>query len=115
MAWSVLQSNSATQATAATTFTATYSGNLTSGTVLLAAVTVSGARTISSVKDGAANSFTLIATVNLNNSSTRGVLSLYAIATPSGDVGTKPTITATLSSSTDGSIWIAEVSGIQTA
>lgn len=113
MAWSVLQSNSATQATAATTFAVTYSNNLASGNILLAAVTVSGARTISSVKDTAANSFTLIGTVNLNNSSTRGVLSLYAIATPSGDVGTKPTITATLSTSTDGSIWIAEVSGIQ--
>lgn len=113
MSWSVLQSNSTAQTPAATTFAATYSSNLGSGNVLLAAVSLSGARTISSVKDGANNSFTLIGTVNLNNSSSQGVCALYALATPSGDVGIKPTITATLSSSTVGSIWIAEVSGIQ--
>lgn len=114
MSWSVLQSNSFTQTTTASTWSVTYTSNVSSGTVLLFAVGQSNAATINSVKDGSNNSFTQIGLVNLNNSSAHGACALYALATPAGDVGTKPTITITFSAATVlGSIWIGEVSGIQ--
>jgi len=114
VSWSVLQSNSNTVTAASNTWTLSYTtANLTAGTVLLFAVGQSGAGTINSVQDGALNNFSLIKVVNLGNNNSHGECALYAVATPSGDVGTKPTITIKFSSSVVGSLWIAEVSGIQ--
>src|SRR5208282_1988458 len=93
MAWSLLQSVGATNGPPCTaTFT---TANLTSGTKLIAAVAAdnSSAQTISSVKDGAGNSMTALGSVALTDGF--GVVALFAMDTPAGDAGTKPTITAT--------------------
>jgi hypothetical protein len=118
VAWSVLQSNSATDSTANQgSFGCTYTtANLSAGTKLIAAVEISGSASAvtSSVKDGALNSFTKIFSVNLNNTAGDGELSLWAIDTPAGDVGSKPTITATFSTATEQgcNVLIQEVSGL---
>jgi len=108
MAWSVLQSAGGASDTAPS---ATYTGNVSSGTKLIAAVTCFDATT-TAVKDGALNSFTKLASVLLNNSTAAGELSLWAIDTPAGDVGTKPVITPTLSAGTVAGVVIQEVSGL---
>jgi hypothetical protein len=112
VAWSVLQSNSNGVGTGSTV-SAAYTGNLTSGTKLIAVVTVY-TTTTSTVKDGAGNSFTKLAAAALNNStSANGELSLWAMDTPAGDAGAQPTITATPVSATGFyAILIQEVSGL---
>src|SRR5580704_16424705 len=115
MAWSVLQSASTAATGNSGTQSATFTtANLSSGTKLIAAVACSAnGLTVSSVKDGAGNSFTSLATVSFNNAASNGQLSLWAIDTPAGDAGTKPTITATLTASTtETSLLIQEVSGL---
>lgn len=109
MAWSVLQSASLAK-TGGTTTAVAFGTNLSSGTKIIVATVVSGNTTVASVKDGAGNSATLIA------SKVSGVVAsayLYAMDTPAGDVGTTPTITVTWNASTPATaILIQEVSGL---
>jgi len=109
MAWSVLQSNGASNDTfGGAGPNVAYLSNLSAGTKLIAVVT--GGSVVSSVKDGALNSFTKIISLGLNGNTANGESSVWAMDTPAGDVGTKPTITATEAPS--GSIVIQEVSGL---
>ena len=114
MAWSWLQSASNT-GTGVSSIAATFTtANLTSGTKLIAVVGNDQggvSATTSTVKDGAGNSFTKLATIQ---GSTGGPVevTLWAIDTPAGDAGTKPTITATFSAASGGSILVQEVSGL---
>lgn len=115
MAWSVLQSAGGTSSAGVTSFGVAYStANLSAGTKLIAAVSVSagGGGTTSTVKDGAGNSFTkLLAQATGAVAET----SLWAIDVPAGDVGSKPTITATISSGNGVfGIVVQEVSGLAT-
>jgi hypothetical protein len=117
VAWSVLQSSSAVDNTANQgSFHCTYTANLTAGSKMIAAVEISGSATAvtSTVKDGGGNSFTKIFSVNLNNTSGDGELSLWAMDTPAADVGTKPVITATFSTATEQGcvVFIQEVAGL---
>lgn len=118
MAWSWLQSASG-QSGSGTTVSASFTtANLSSGSTLIAAVSGAGIGSsgTTSVKDGALNAFIEIGSVFLNNSTGNGQLSLWALNTPSGDVGTTPTITATAGASSTGySILVQEVSGLVTA
>lgn len=104
MSWSHLQSNSAANASC------TYTSNLSAGTKLIAVTTVF-ATTCPSVKDGANNSFTKLASVLMNNNSGKGEVALWAMDTPAGDVGTTPTITQGSGSSFT-TLLIQEVSGL---
>lgn len=114
MAWSVVQSVSHNDASGAVTVAATFTtANLTSGTKLIAAVaTDTGASpTVSQVSDGT-NNFTKILEQAVGGSA--GTVSLWVLDTPSGDVGTKPTITATTNVTSASSILVQEVSGLVT-
>ena len=112
MSWSVLQSKSHT-AIASATVAATFGTNLTSGTKLIAVVSTSGGSNAdpSSVQDGSGNTFTKVASVTR---ATALNLWLGYLDTPAGDVGTTPTITATVAGggSDDASILVQEVSGL---
>lgn len=112
MAWSHIQS-AGTVATSITTLSKAYASNLSSGSKLIV-ITCPFKQTTTSVKDAANNSFTKIAAIGLDNSTASfGELSVWALDTPAGDVGSAPTITATYSASTPGStIVIQEVSGL---
>jgi hypothetical protein len=109
MGWSRVQS--VASVTGFGSATATYTTNLTAGSKLIA---VCGAQdsgfTTTSVKDGAGNSFTKLASQGMGG--TRGELSVWAIDTPSGDVGTKPVITMTASGGTNSVVEIQEVTGL---
>ena len=111
MAWSLLQSAGATNGPPCTvTFT---TANLTSGSKLIAAVSAdnSSAQTIASVKDGAGNAMTNLARIALTDGT--GTVELWAMDTPAGDAGTKPTITATGGSGTEVcGVLACEVSGL---
>lgn len=115
MAYSVLQSVSVSNTVSSNTLALAYStANLTSGTKLLAAIAFAGTSTqhVISVKDGAGNTFTQVVEQAL---STNGYTYLFAIDTPAGDVGTKPTITATWTvgqNITDKAMLLQEVSGL---
>jgi hypothetical protein len=116
MAWSHLQSANYTQAgggSTATTAFAQYSSNLTSGSKLIALVSigVAASQTINSVKDANSNSFTLIKDTGFG---TNLRMALFALDTPAADVGTKPVITATTSGGGGISLMIQEVSGLAT-
>jgi hypothetical protein len=109
MPWNRLQS--ASHSASATTNPVTYPGKVQSGTKLIALVST-GAASITSVKDGAGNTFTALATIH---GSTGGsvTVGLYALDTPAGDVGTTPTITATVpATGDDQSILVQEVAGL---
>jgi len=116
MAWSVLQSvGTASSGSTSTTIAATYTTNLTSGTKLIAWISwnnVGGSNTINSVQDASANALTQCAYLNDTTHAAGGAL--YAMDTPAGDVGAKPTITCTFSSAFIASIVILEVSGLVT-
>ena len=108
MAWSVLQSASLGSAGGAVTTAAkAYSSNLSAGSTLLAAVSLSGGTAVTSVKDTAGNSFVLINAPTVNAQCT----ALYALNTPAGDVGATTTVTATFASA-EASILILEVAGL---
>lgn len=109
MGWSVLQSNgTATDSMP----TSAYSSNLTAGTKLIAVVTV-GNGTTTAVQDNSSNAFTKIAAIGLNNNTGTGEISLWAVDTPAGDVGTKPTISITRGTNNGGNaLVIQEVSGL---
>ena len=108
MAWSRIQSaKTAATTTGATTVAATFGTNLSSGTKIIAAVALPYG-TVTGVSDGT-NPLTLIGRKTVTNLLD---VSLWAMDTPSGDAGAKPTITATLTNTTQGSMVIQEVSGL---
>jgi hypothetical protein len=106
MAWTRIQSAEA--GFFGTAVTATYGTNVSSGTKLIAYVTSGFSDAPTSVKDAAANAFTLLGSV----ATAAGSVWLYARDTPAGDVGTKPAITATFPSSNGQAILVQEVSGL---
>jgi hypothetical protein len=115
VAWSVLQSASTAPVNPipGTTVTVTYGTNLSSGSKLIAWVTISSSSTNDavSVKDGSGNSFTQ---VGLTLASGLNQMSVWVLDTPAGDVGTKPVITLTVghSGADAGGILVQEVSGL---
>lgn len=111
MAWSVLQSGG----TASDGMpTVTYSSNLSAGTKLIAVVTV-GDGTTTAVQDNSSNAFTKVAAIGLNNATSTGEVSLWAVDTPAGDVGTKPTISISRGTNNGGNaLVVQEVSGLAT-
>jgi hypothetical protein len=112
MPWSVLQSwsNTNTSGNVAVTF---VTANLSAGTKILAWVSVSASAspqtTVSAVKDGALNAWTQLAVASDNAAD---ALYLFALDTPAGDAGTKPTITATIGTNFGSTILVQEVSGL---
>lgn len=115
MSWSVLQSaGSAASASTGSKSLAFSTANLSSGSKIIVAVSVSmlahATATVASVDDGNSNNLTLI---GRKTSGTNTDVSLWAMDTPAGDVGTKPTMTVTLSGSNgEISMVIMEVSGL---
>ena len=110
MAWSRIQS--AKGSGFGTTAAATFTANVSSGTKIIAVVGSSWRDPPTSVTDGASNSWTLLGShIPASNG---GSCWLYALDTPAGDVGTKPTLTVTFPSSNGQSIVIQEVSGLAT-
>lgn len=109
MSWSVLQSASASAS--ANTVAATFStANISAGSKIIAVVSVgaTGAPAVTSVKDAALNTWTQVGTAAQANARIYG----FALDAPAGDVGTKPTLTATSSSTPGLGIVIQEVSGL---
>ena len=104
MAWSFVQSIGS--AALASSHGVTFANNVASGNKIIVVVTVASsstsAVTTSSVKDGASNSWTAIANEPFTDTQTgdKGNVSIWALDVPAGDVGTKPTITATGGSGT---------------
>jgi hypothetical protein len=111
MAWSVLQSASNTLdgSSIGATFT---TANLSAGSKIIAYCTGGGAGVpaISTVKDGGGTSWTQIGAASGGNARAY----IYALDVPAGDVGTKPTITATWAGAAGLGIVIQEVSGLVT-
>ena len=114
MAWSVLQEAKAASQPSSGNNVATFStANLTAGTKLVAWISISssaGTDPVTSIKDGAGNTFTkgwFKETV-----ATNCWVEMYFLDTPAGDVGTKPTITATLTTNFGSAMIIQEVSGL---
>jgi hypothetical protein len=111
MGWSRLQSASKTATGTSTSQTVTYGSNLSSGTKLIVAVSCSGNNTGTTFACSVGgNAMTLVAT-----HSTAGLLfaGLYALDTPAGLVGTKPTVTFTESGGVcEISMMCQEVSGL---
>lgn len=113
MSWAIVQSAFSTTGTGTGALSGTYSSNVSSGTKLIAVIGHDGGSIPTmSVADGSSNAMTLITRVN-EGASSRASVSLWAMDTPAGDVGTKPTITCTFGGNTpDASILIQEVSGL---
>jgi hypothetical protein len=114
-AWSHIQAASGAQISGATLGVAYTTANLTSGTKLIAVTACAGtaASTTAAVKDAALNAMTKLASVSGIGSTTNLEVALWAMDTPAGDVGTKPTLTATLSNSAGSSgMVIQEVAGL---
>lgn len=111
MSWTRLQTVASTPGSAGTTV-ATYTSNVSSGSKLIAYVSndTSGTGSITSVKDGAGNTMTQLALIDYPG--TQGSLGVYAMDTPAGDVGTKPTITATFGTTFGNVELLEEVSGL---
>jgi hypothetical protein len=118
VAWSHLQAtgaNSAGGTSIATTFT---TANLSSGSKLIALVGVGSGSSLTpgctGVSDGT-NNFTQIASNTSNAGGVGFYLGLWVLDTPAGDVGTKPTITATVTGAATSAglgIVVQEVSGL---
>lgn len=116
MAWSVLQSTSvAANGTGALSQAVAYTSNVSSGTKLIAVVSVSAAITsggFTGIQDGSGNQMTRVAFIEASSGGSE-CLVVYAMDTPAGDVGTKPTLTASWTTTTaDASMLIMEVSGL---
>lgn len=109
MAWSRLQSATNVTDSSATCAVAFSTANVQAGSKILAAVSAFNAAT-TSVKDGAGNNWTQIGVRALSSCN----ISLWALDTPAGDVGTKPTITATATGAGAVGLVIQEVSGLLT-
>jgi hypothetical protein len=113
MAWSVLQSNLG--ALDPGVISQTYLNNVVSGSKLIAYITCGGGNNpeVTAIKDGALNAMTKLVSVFNNADQASGELSIWAMDTPSGDVGTKPTLTATATGGNQSySLVIQEVSGL---
>ena len=113
MAWGFVQSNSGFTASNGSLAVSYTTANVQAGNKLVVAVVLSAgtAQTVTSVKDGALNAFTQVA----HGTGTVGgfcTLDVWAIDVPAGDIGTKPTITAQASASTDMSVLVQEWSGL---
>jgi hypothetical protein len=112
VAWSVLQS--AGNTTSSGNGTATYGTNLSSGSVMVAVLGIdinSSTDPVTSIKDTAGNSFTKLTGAQTADDSW---VEMAYLATPAGDVGTKPTITTITTFTNFGiSTVLVEVSGIQ--
>ena len=120
MAWSVLQSASFGAGSNVSSVSVTMGSNCSSGTKLIAYVSIveNNGFDVGSVKDGASNAFTKIASVTAigppgNNNDLYGT-EIWVLDTPAGDVGIKPTITATWASADSAgmSMLVQEVSGL---
>jgi Putative Ig domain len=113
MSWTHLQSAS-NDNNSATSVSVTLTSNVSSGSKLIVAVAgwINAPGTVTaSVKDGAGNSWTKLTSEEFGDN--EGELSFWALDTPSGDVGTTPTITATAVSGTPAwGILVQEVSGL---
>jgi hypothetical protein len=117
VAWAFVQSIGS--AALSSSHGVTFASNVSAGNKIIVAVTVANsstsAVTTSSVKDGAGNSWTQISNEALTDTQTgdKGNVSLWALDVPAGDVGTKPTITATGGSGTEVcGVLACEVSGL---
>ena len=109
MSWSRVQSNSGSSSPA-TSVTVSYTSNVSAGNKLIALVSSDlGSGSITSVKDGAGNSFTQVASAAI---AAQVLVTLWAMDVPAGDAGTKPAITALFSVSSDLSMVIQEISGL---
>lgn len=114
--WNVLQAAATESASGlATSLAATFTtANLTAGTKIIAAYGFSSSTTspvITTVRDGALNNLTQLGFL-YDTTDVVGA-ALYAMDTPAGDVGTKPTITLTISSAgMHASALILEVEGL---
>jgi hypothetical protein len=109
VAWSVIQS--ASGSTSNNTVAATFStANVQAGNKIIAVVSVgaTSAPAVTSVKDAALNTWTQVGNANQANAR----VYIFALDVPAGDVGTKPTLTATSSSTPGLGIVIQEVSGL---
>lgn len=109
MAWSVLQSNGGTAASS-TTCAVAFTGNLSSGSKILCFTANNNG--ITTVKDTANNSLSAVFTSSGATWGTGGVMTVYAMDTPGGDVGATTTITATGPSSDFWGMVVQEVSGL---
>jgi hypothetical protein len=107
VAWSVVQSATAVLDGSATISKAFTTANVSAGNKILVAVSAYNAAA-TSVHDGASNAWTQIGAKQLSQCN----VSLWALDVPAGDVGTKPTITATATGAGSVGIVIAEVSGL---
>ena len=123
MSWSRLQSASSGPHSAVASLAVAYGSNLTAGSKLIAVVTITNGNgnqttTCTGVSDGNGNSFTQLADAPVATAGFAGAIYtnnvyLFAMDTPAGDAGTKPTITAALTNSAGyGAILIQEVSGL---
>lgn len=113
MTWGRLQG--ASNGVASGNGTVTYGSNVASGTKLICAVTVdfsTGGNPVSSVKDAAGNTMTLLK--SLTDTGNTVFTGLYAMDTPAGDVGTQPVLTATVSANFGVAMHAQEVSGLAT-
>lgn len=108
-----IQSASTTKTGVTSGSVAFTTSNVSAGNKIVVAIAISsgGSATVSTVKDAAGNSWTLLA----SKAAAAGgqITYLYALDVPSGDAGTKPTITVTLTGgSADFSVIIQEVPGL---
>lgn len=109
MPWSVLQSASGSLDGSAVS--ATFStANVQAGSKIIAVVSAGGAGVpaITSVKDAALNTWTQVGNGNTGNAR----VYIFGLDVPAGDVGTKPTLTATCAGAAGLGIVIQEVSGL---
>ena len=110
MSWNVLQSASPAPSGTVSSVAATYTANLSSGSKLIAFTQSSASGDVATVADGSSNQFTKAGPTLVSGSNR---MSVWVLDTPSGDVGTKPVITATLASGTSPmGILVQEVSGL---
>jgi hypothetical protein len=111
--WLVLQSNLG--ALDPGVISQTYLSNVSSGTKLIAYITCGGGNNpeVTAIKDGALNAMTKLVSVFNNADQASGELSIWAMDTPAGDVGTKPTLTATATGGNQSyGLVIQEVAGL---
>lgn len=120
MAWSHLQGAGANTNSVASLAKAFTTANLSAGSKMLAFVSIGSTSSVSTsgVSDGT-NAFTKLATFTYTTFSgtVPNESTIWELDTPAGDVGTKPTITATFTGGTAASgsgMVIQEVSGLQT-
>jgi hypothetical protein len=115
VAWNRVQTANGTNDSSSATVAATFStANLTAGTKIIASVSIaaSASQAITQVRDGALNTWTQIGFAEATSPNFRASY-LFALDTPAGDVGAKPTLTATCNAGGCGlSIVLQEVSGL---